>query len=133
MSLSNEHRQVQRSVKIYRCDRCRAEGTEDAGVAGWSMLIVLELRAAPTMMGTLVDQLSAKHGADRHFCPTCAIFLHEAMGDSPAPEMVGNDIANIPIRMTGGGTVMLTRYEWERWAAKGKPPVLSEADVKVKS
>ena len=132
MSLSNQQRQVTRQVKVYCCDRCRAEATEDS-VSGWSMLIVLELVPRPDMFGVVSNQLAAKPGADQHLCPACARLVQAVVRAVPAPEMVGNDIANIPLRLEGGGTAMLTRFEYDRWVQSGKPPVLSEADVKVKS
>lgn len=132
MTVSTQQRQVQRPVKVYQCDRCRAEGTEDS-VSGWSMLLLLEIQPMPTMMGTMANQLTAKQGADQHLCPACARLVQGVIRAQPAPEMVGNDLANIPLRMEHGGTAMLTRYEYDRWVEKGRPPVLSEADVKVKS
>ncbi len=133
MSVSTQQRQVQRSVKVYQCDRCRAEGTEDS-VSGWSMMLVLELlpMTNPMTMQTS-NQLTAKPGADQHLCPACARLVQNVIRATPAPEMVGNDIANVPLRMEGGGEVLLTRFEYDRWVQRGKPPVLSEADVKVKS
>lgn len=130
--ISNEQRQVQRSVKVYRCDRCRAEALEEA-ITGWTILVVVEIRPAPTVMGTIVDTLTAKQGADQHACPSCTLLVRRLMGEQPAPMMVGNDIANIAIRMQNGEALMLTRFEWESWVANGKPPILSAADVKVKS
>lgn len=133
MSVSTQQRQVQRQVKVYKCDRCRAEGTEDS-VSGWMMLLVLELLPMPNPLTMQIsNQLTAKPGADQHLCPACTQLVQALVRAMPAPSMVGNDEANIPLRLEGGGTAMLTRFEYDAWVQKGKPPVLSEADVKVKS
>lgn len=132
MSTSTQNRQVQRQVKVYVCDRCRAETTEEA-INGWTILVTVEILAVPTLMGGAVNQLTAKPGADLHACPACSLGLRRVMGEQPAPEMVANELANIPIRTNDGLTVMLTRFEYDRWVARGKPPVLSVDDVKAKS
>ena len=131
MSVATENRQVSRQVKVYRCDRCRAETTEDA-INGWWILVTVEMQPQPTVFGTMVPQMTAKPGAGKHACPSCGRLVDGLMGE-PAPTMVDNDIANIPIRRDDGEITMLTRFEYDRWVARGKPPILSEADVKVKS
>ncbi len=130
MTVKRESRQVPRDVHVYCCDRCGAEATED-NVSEWMHLCRLEVRSMPTLSGTIERVMAAKPASEQHLCSRCADLVVAVLFDRPTLQHVGAALANIPVRTTSGETLMLTRFEYDRWAARGKPPVISAEEVKA--
>lgn len=129
MTIKREARQVHRDVNVVTCNRCGAESTEE-GIGDWMHTCRLEARQVPNPFGVLEMAMCAKRGTEQHYCPPCAQLIDTVTGDKPAPHLVGGQLANIAVKTTTGETVMLTRYEYDRWAASGQPPILSSLKVK---
>ncbi len=130
MTILKEKRLVDRSVNVYCCNRCGAQALED-GINGWMHACVLESRDVPTLYGTTEKVLAQRPGTEQHLCLVCTTRTLAVINERPPAVMVGADVANIEVRTTDGGTILLTRFEYERWAAQGKPPILSAQRVKA--
>ncbi len=130
MTIASESRLVHRAVTVYRCNRCGAEALED-GINGWMHLCVLEVREVPNIYGTKDRVQVQRVGTEQHLCVTCCARTLAVVADKPPAVMVGADAATFEVRTNDGGTILLTRFEYERWSAQGKPPILCAAAVKA--